>query len=351
MTEDMLKKVDTFIQNHPKGHFLQCHNWSKVKPDWTGEIIVSQDSNGEIKGVMTVLIRKLPVFKKAVMYAGRGPVCDVHDKETLKDLFEKARELSKKHKAYVLKLDPDVLVSDTEFEEILKSLGLKITRNTENYGGLQPRFVFRLNVKDKTEEELLASFHHKTRYNIRLSERKGVTIKIASTPEDTKVFHDLITITGQRDGFIVRTREYYQSVLDHMGEDARLYMAYHDDVCIAATVAVCYGDKCWYLYGASANEHRNLMPNYLLQWIMIKWALERKCNIYDFRGVPGDLSEDNPMIGLYKFKVGFMGDYTEFIGMVEDIYDKSTYFLAEKAMKTFKTARHNLFVALKGGKR
>ena len=351
MTEEMLKKTDEFLENHPKGHFLQSRAWAKVKPDWTQEIIISTDKDGEIKGAMTVLIRQLPFFKKSIMYAARGPVCDVHDRETIKELLDKAKILAKRYKAYVLKIDPDVLVSDTEFENILKELGCTVTRNTENYGGLQPRFVFRLNIENKTEEELLNSFHSKTRYNIRLSARKGVTVREGKTKEDTKIFHDLITVTGKRDGFIVRTLEYYQSVLDNMGDKAKLFMAYHEDKCIAATIAICYGDKCWYLYGASANEHRNLMPNYQLQWSMIKWALENKCRIYDFRGVPGNLSEDNPMIGLYRFKVGFNGDYTEFIGMVEDIYDKGTYFLAERAMKTFKTVRHNLFVALKGDKR
>lgn len=350
MTEEMFKKVDAFIENHPKGHFLQSRDWAPVKPDWKQEIIVSTGQDGSIKGVMTVLIRQLPVFKKSIMYAARGPVCDVHDKETIKELLQKAKILAQRYNAYVLKIDPDVLVSDTEFEDILTSLGCKITRNIENYGGLQPRFVFRLNIKDKTEEELLNSFHSKTRYNIRLSQRKGVSVKEGRTQEDIKIFHDLITVTGKRDGFIVRTMDYYKSVLTAMGDNAKLFMAYHEDKCIAATIAICYGDKCWYLYGASSNEYRNLMPNYQLQWSMIKWALERKCRIYDFRGVPGDLSEDNPMIGLYKFKVGFMGDYTEFIGMAEDIYDKRTYFLAEKALVSFKKIRHNLFVALKGKK-
>ena len=87
MTEEMLKKVDAFIENHPKGHFLQSRDWAPVKPDWKQEIIVATDRDGEIKGVMTVLIRKLPVIGKSVMYAARGPVCDVHDKDTIKELL------------------------------------------------------------------------------------------------------------------------------------------------------------------------------------------------------------------------------------------------------------------------
>ena len=72
---------------------------------------------------------------------------------------------------------------------------------------------------------------------------------------------------------------------------------------IAGTLAFIQGDKAWYIYGASSNEHRNVMPNYLLQWTMIKWARENGCTLYDFRGF-GDLSEDNPCTELYRFKKG-----------------------------------------------
>ena len=108
-------------------------------------------------------------------------------------------------------------------------------------------------------------------------------------------FSDLMLTTGVRDGFVTRKPEYFSAMLDNLGEHARLYMAFDpNDIPIAGTLAIHYGDKVWYLYGASSNEHRNLMPNYLLQWRMIQWAVETKCRIYDFRGVSGDVSEDNP---------------------------------------------------------
>ena len=87
------------------------------------------------------------------------------------------------------------------------------------------------------------------------------------------------------------------------------------------------GDKAWYLYGASSNRHRNLMPNYLIQWEMIRWAREQGCTLYDFRGVSGDLNEDNPLYGLYRFKKGFGGEFTEFIGEWDQIYSPVFYWL------------------------
>ena len=130
-------------------------------------------------------------------------------------------------------------------------------------------------------------------------------------------FSELMLVTGVRDGFVTRQPEYFSAMLDNLGEHCRLYMAFHEGEPIAGTIAIWYGDKVWYLYGASSNEHRNLMPNYLLQWEMIRWAVEKNCRIYDFRGVPGLVPEDHPLYGLVKFKRGFNGDYTEFVGEMD----------------------------------
>lgn len=90
-----------------------------------------------------------------------------------------------------------------------------------------------------------------------------------------------------------------------------------------------YGNKVWYLYGASSNEHRNLMPNYLLQWEGIKYAIGQGKDVYDFRGVSGVLDESHPQYGLYRFKKGFNADFVEFMDM-HKIYNPIIYFLFEK---------------------
>ena len=102
------------------------------------------------------------------------------------------------------------------------------------------------------------------------------------------------------------------------------------------TVAVQYGDKVWYLYGASSNNYRNLMPNYLLQWRMIEWAIENNCRIYDFRGISGDLSENNPLFGLYRFKKGFGGELVEFAGEFEYNMKPVINWMAGKGEKAFR---------------
>jgi len=188
------------------------------------------------------------------------------------------------------------------------------------------------------------SFHQKVRYNIRLAARKGVEIKIGSK-EDIPEFHKIMVETGIRDRFVVRSPSYFEQMLDCLGpENIRLYLAYYQGKMIAGTIAVVYGNKCWYLYGASSNEYRNVMPNYLLQWEMIKWALESGCDIYDFRGVSGDIDENNPLYGLYRFKKGFGGKFTEFIGELDYVFNPFIYFAIEKGEKIFREARRRLFV-------
>ena len=343
VTKETLEEYEAFVAAHPKGHFLQSHAWSKQKPEWTWEGIIVRAEDGAIRGAMSVLIRRAPSLPYSIMYAARAPVCDIHDKATLAELLDGAKKLASKYRAYVFKLDPDVVLTDTEFADIMTSLGFRHRDTGKNFSGIQPRFVFRLGVEGRDTEELMASFHSKTRYNIRVAERKGVEVKLCGL-EAVGDFSDMMLETGVRDGFVVRNREYFENMLKNLGENCRLYMAYSGDIPIAGTLAIHYGDKVWYLYGASSNKYRNFMPNYLLQWHMIQWAVELGCRIYDFRGVSGDLSEDNPLYGLYRFKKGFNGDLVEFCGEYDYIFNKPVNFMIEKGEFIYRKLRKQLFM-------
>lgn len=343
VNQDNLKEFEAFVEGHPKGHFIQSRMWGDVKNNWDWVGIISRGSDGAVRGAMSILVRHLPVVPWTMMYAGRAPVCDVHDEETLRDLIDAAKKAAKKYHSYVLKMDPDVLSSDTEFADIMRRIGFDIQEESKNFEGVQPRYVFRLYLEGRGEDELLASFTQKTRYNIRLASRKGVTVKICGD-EMVHDFSQIMNETGVRDGFIVRGEDYFRKMLNVLGEHARLYMAFYEDKPIAGTLAVWYGDKVWYLYGASSNEYRNVMPNYLLQWEMIRWAVEKNARVYDFRGVSGDLSEDNPLYGLYRFKAGFNGDFTEFVGEMNLILSKPVYTLLEKGQHLYRKLRKARFV-------
>lgn len=330
-----LAEYEAFVQSHPKGHFAQSVLWAKQKPAWTWQAILCRSADGKVKGSIAFLIRKMPIVRKKMLYACRGPVCDLDDRETFTELMSAAKELAKQEKAYVIKIDPDVPSSNTEFAKLLTDCGF-VTRDTgKNFEAIQPKYVFRLYLNGRSEEEILASFHQKWRYNIRLAEKKGVEIRLCGK-EMVPDFARIMVETGVRDNFATRPPEYFSAMLDNLGEHCRLYMAFHEGKPIAGTLAILYGDKVWYLYGASSNEHRNLMPNYLLQWNMIRWAIENNCRVYDFRGVSGDLSEDNPHYGLYRFKKGFNGEFTEFLGEYDYITNKLSYFIAEKGALAYR---------------
>ena len=350
ITEKTLPEYEAFVQSHPKGNFAQSYLWGKQKPMWQWDAIAVRGEDGAIRGSLAVMTRKVPGIGRTLMYGCRGPVCDLDDRETFSQLLDGAKALAKKYKSYVIKIDPDVPSSNTAFSSMLQSFGFRAKEGGKNFEAIQPRYVFRLNVEGKTEEELLANFHQKWRYNIRLAERKGVTVRICGK-EMVPAFSDLMLTTGVRDGFVTRKPEYFAAMLDNLGEHTRLYMAFDpNDTPIAGTLAIHYGDKVWYLYGASSNEHRNLMPNYLLQWRMIQWAVETNCRIYDFRGVSGDVSEDNPLYGLFRFKQGFGGDFTEFVGEMDLVLSPVIYWAVEHGTSVFKELRKQVYLIRNRGK-
>lgn len=339
VTEETKGEYTKFLEGHERCNFQQSLEWGNVKTNWIKEVVLAENENKEIIGSVCVWIRKMPIFGN-MMYASRGPVCDIHNKDVLEQLTEGVKELGKKYNAFVFRMEPDIEKNDQEFRNIVEQLGYKIKDNAKDFKDeIQPRFVFRLNIKDKTEDEILQNCHSKTRYNIRLAKRKGVVVK-EGTRDDLKDFHKIMIETGSRDGFIIRSLEYFEKMYDELAPNhMKLLMAYYEDKPISGIIPIMYGNKTWYLYGASSNAHRNLMPNYLLQWEMIKEAIRNKNDVYNFRGVSGVVDENHPQYGLYRFKKGFGADFTEFIGEVYLPFKPMTYKLYKLAEKTFRTLR------------
>ena len=339
--EEKDKQVYTqFLEKHERCNFAQSLEWGKVKENWKNEVILAEDEKGEIIGSVSVLIRKIPVFGY-LMYSSRGPVCDIHDEEVLKQLTEGAKQLAKKYHAMVLKIEPDIKSSDEEFRKIVEKIGYKIKDDAKDFRDeIQPRYVFRLDIKGKTKDEVFANFHSKTRYNIRLATKKGVTVR-EGKKEDLKDFHRIMVETGARDGFIIRPLSYFEKMYDilvptgHM----KVLIADYEGHAISGVIAIMYGNKTWYLYGASSNAHRNVMPNYLLQWEMIQMAIDRKDDVFDLRGVSGVVDENHPQYGLYRFKKGFGAEFTEFIGEIYIPFKPLRYRLYKFSEKIFRKAR------------
>ncbi len=344
------EEYKAFLISHPKCHFAQSPEWARVKSQWESKILLATDEGGAIRGAINVLIRRTPFLNYSIMLSSRAPVCDPHDAETIKALLDGAKQLAKTCNAYVLIMEPDVERGDAGFEKIVKDLGFEIKNSSKNFEGINPRFVYRLDIKGKTEEELIMSFQQKCRYNIRLAARRGVEV-IAGGRDDIPEFYSCYVETAVRDKFVPRSIQYFYNMYDSMGpQHMRLYLARYDGKTIAGIIVIAYGKKCWYLYGGSSNLHRNLMPNYLLQWEAIKWALNNGCEVYDFRGVSGDLDEKNPLYGIYRFKKGFNGTLVELVGEVNYVFKPFVYFMAEKGFRCLRSIRSALFSLSRRGK-
>jgi lipid II:glycine glycyltransferase (peptidoglycan interpeptide bridge formation enzyme) len=168
------------------------------------------------------------------------------------------------------------------------------------------------------EEELLASMKSKTRYNIRLADRKGVSVysgRVDAAPgrDDLSEWYELHRETAVRDRIVVHSEEYYRSLFTLSWEyegsapEITLLLASHEDEVLCGMILVIFGKQALYLAGASSSKHRNLMATYALQWEAIRKALGSGCTRYDLFGIPPDDDPDHPMHGLYRFKTGFGG--------------------------------------------
>jgi lipid II:glycine glycyltransferase (peptidoglycan interpeptide bridge formation enzyme) len=158
------------------------------------------------------------------------------------------------------------------------------------------------------EAALLAEMKSKTRYNLRLAERRGVKVTLG-TAQDLGAFFEMYRATARRGGFAIRARAYYLDAWSTFlaGGQGALLLALRHGEPLAGAFPVAYGPTTWYLYGASADEGREHMAAYAAQWASLRWALERGCRSYDWWGGPTQLTESDPMWGVYRFKEGFGG--------------------------------------------
>ena len=304
------RELEEFCSKY--GTFTQSAMWANVKSGWESEYITSKDKNGNICGSMLLLIKRLPL-SKVYVYAPRGPICDMKNLSVLSDLISQAIAVAKKHKAFMLRVDPMVLETDEVAISNLKKLGFVYHGERVGYENIQCRENYVLDLQGKSEEEVFASFKAKWRYNIRYATNKGVKCDFYGE-EKLDDFMLLMKQTAQRDGFQYRGREYFETVLRELGDKAKLCMCYLDDEPLSGALCIEYAGVMSYVYGCSSCEHRNYMPNHLMQWTMIKSAIESHCHTYDFCGIPYWNVEEHKNYGVYRFKKGFNGNVVTYAG-------------------------------------
>ncbi len=193
------------------------------------------------------------------------------------------------------------------------------------------------------EAGLLEGRKSKWRYNIRLAERRGLQVRVGGVA-DLEAFYALYAETGQRDGFLIRPFSYYrttwQTFLNAQAEPANpaggaLLLAWHPDDAqpVAGIFLMRYGQRAWYFYGASSERQRRDMPNHLLQWEAMRWALSQGCTVYDWWGAPTELEDPaDGLQGVWQFKQGFGAEFQPHIGAWDYPVSPLLYRLYTEAM-------------------
>ena len=193
----------------------------------------------------------------------------------------------------------------------------------------------------KSPDVLLSEMKSKWRYNVKLGEKKGIVIRFLEgeqgASEGIDIFFKLYLETAHRDGIAIHSKSYYSELVSRAAQttllsvydkpvSVRVYIAEHEGTALASIITLFCGDEAIYLYGASSNEKRNLMPAYSLQWRAINDAIAFGCTHYDFYGIPPTNDETHPMHGLYRFKTGFGGSIIHRVGSYDIALRPVMYF-------------------------
>lgn len=222
-------------------------------------------------------------------------------------------------------------------EPAIRNQEFRLNYNTINwnlrkaYSNILPTNTLYLDLKPDINS-ILERMKPKTRYNIKLSQRKGVVVRVADL-EDINIWYELYKETAQRNGILLNDIKYFKAILtaksDKTKSPADVYylIAELDNKPLAAMFLVISAYRGSYLYGASSNNHRNYMPTYALQWEAIKISKEKGCKEYDMFGISPKADNSHPLHGLYKFKIGFGGDIFQSLGCWDYPLDDEKYNL------------------------
>ena len=340
------------ISSLPNPHFLQTFEWGQVKAKygwkpyyamWTEEqfSVISDQLSAPDNCIAACLIlkRTIPIrgfaARLCVLYCPKGPLLDWANASLRRRVLDDLQSFAKKQGAIFLKLDPDVLLgtgipgADGSTEE---SGGAEVQSELARRGWVysSDQIQFRNTVTidlTASEEQMLARMKQKTRYNVRLAEKKGVTVRVGTT-DDLPMLYKIYAETSVRDGFVIRDEEYYQTVwrtfmstVEGKKSDALhsppstiplIAEVSHEPV--AGLFLFKFAGRAYYVYGMSREIHREKMPTYLLQWEAMKRAKAAGCTIYDLWGAPEVFNESDSMWGVYRFKEGLSGRVVRTLG-------------------------------------
>ncbi len=317
------------IAQMPEPHLLQTWEWGEVKSRFGWQPFHKiWEEDGKVIAAALVLERSITIGGISaglrLHYTPKGPLLsDWEDKGLRKKVIGDLEAFARQRSAFLLKIDPDVPVGIGEpgseaAQEDLTGASLIEELKADGWHFSDEQVQFRNTVLlDLTPpvDDILMAMKSKTRYNIRLAGRKGVTVRRGSE-EDFLLLYQMYATTAVRDGFAIRGEDYYLAVWRTFYESGNLIplIAEVEGQAVAGLMLFVSGDRCWYLHGMSTDQHRNLMPTYLLQWEAIRAGKEAGCTVYDLWGAPDRFDDTDSMWGVYRFKQGLGGEVLRTIG-------------------------------------
>lgn len=319
---DNREQLNNFVAGREYSQFLQAWQWGEFQKKVSGLVVrLGVEDQGKIAAAATVIKKELPMGK-SYFYCPRGPIIDksqaANTKQILEILFDEIKKIASYEGAMFLRLDPVFKLPETKYQ---------ISKTIE----VEPSKTLILGL-GKSEAELLKAMQQKTRYNIRLAEKKSVRI----FEPDLDKFNDfwrLLSETSSRDDFRLHGIDYYKEMLKVDSEYIKLLFAQYKGELVAANIVSFFGDTVTYAHGASANEFRNTMASYLLQWHTIKLAKAKGYKYYDFFGI-----DEFKWPGVTRFKMGFSGQEVDYPGTFDVIFDVGwyqVYKMVRRVRRTF----------------
>jgi lipid II:glycine glycyltransferase (peptidoglycan interpeptide bridge formation enzyme) len=305
-----------FLKSYPEAHILQTSEWGELKSNfgWKPVRIVAGETGVQI------LFRRLP-GGFSLAYIPKGPIG-----ENWRSLWPEVDHVCRSNRAIFLRLEPDA------WDPLAADFGSQLSGFLPEVKPIQPRRTIVINLTG-TEDIWLERMKQKTRYNIHLAQRKGITVRPVN---DLKAFNQMMQVTGLRDGFSVHSLDYYQCAFDQFDPVGKceLLQAEYEGRPLASLMVFAQGKRAWYFYGASSDEERNLMPTYVLQFEAMRWAARKGCTDYDLWGVPDKDEEQlesnfnnrsEGLWGVYRFKRGFGGRLMRAAASYDRVYSSLLY--------------------------
>lgn len=314
-------------------HPLQTWEWGEFRREMGVAVDRMVIGDGNAKTYLQVGYHPLPYTPFTVGYAPRGPVITP-------GMIGQIVTGALNRRAFSVLLEPDV------FKE--NQPELSDPRLQRAHRELFTRFSFVLDLK-RSEDAIMSAMHPKTRYNIRLATKKGVTVSEDNSPAAFSAYLTLSRETTRRQGFYAHNDRYHRLMWQHLSPPgiARLFVARMDDEIIAAWIVFVWGKTIYYPYGASDRSHKNVMAPNLLLWEIARWAKTRQLESFDLWGALGpDPDTNDPWYGFHRFKEGYNPTLVEFTGSYDIVISPLTYRMYTVADR----ARWTILNALRHGR-